>query len=48
MKYGYEELHGEREKWFDSAEEAKTWASTEDPLWSKGWRGRSGLKTREE
>jgi hypothetical protein len=47
MKYGYEELHGSREKWFDSVKEAKEWAEKKRPIFNLGWDGRSGLKSKE-
>ena len=47
MQFGYTEIHGDREAWFDTVEEAKNWAEEKRPLFELGWDGRSGLKSKE-
>lgn len=43
-KYGFEELQGDKEKWFDTVQEAREWASSHD---FQDWQGRSGMKKKE-
>ena len=44
MQFGYTEIHGDREAWFDTVEEAKNWAENQE---FAEWDGRSGLKSKE-